>query len=244
MKDYGIIKNVINGRIISVLTGLRSALAVRAVYRKYNITGAPLEILSPNRLKTLPMIHTHDPQLWPLPQKGLPDWWLASGYLRTPEHHEDKHNQLKEWISGKSEIGKEMIYFAFGSFDHHDRTAVTELLQDALERLDWFAASFSFVCSKPDHGRCAVTLQSTVVTEAIDSDSDRVFIAADVPTEWVFSRMAVIAHHGGAGTAAQALRSGKPNLVVPSMFFQSVWGNAIAENGNGLVRYLHTCYHG
>jgi UDP:flavonoid glycosyltransferase YjiC (YdhE family) len=43
----------------------------------------------------------------------------------------------------------------------------------------------------------------------------------------------VIVHHGGAGTASQCIRSGKPCLCLPSMPFQEIWGARMEEYGAG-----------
>lgn len=45
--------------------------------------------------------------------------------------------------------------------------------------------------------------------------SPNIFIADYVPYSSVFPRAAAIIHHGGIGTTGQALRAGKPQLVVP-----------------------------
>jgi sterol 3beta-glucosyltransferase len=45
--------------------------------------------------------------------------------------------------------------------------------------------------------------------------------------------MAMIIHHGGSGTTAFGLRSGKPSCVVPFVFDQFYWGKRIAELGVG-----------
>jgi sterol 3beta-glucosyltransferase len=50
---------------------------------------------------------------------------------------------------------------------------------------------------------------------------------------WLFARMAMIIHHGGSGTTAFGLRSGKPSCVVPFVFDQFYWGKRIAELGVG-----------
>ncbi len=42
-----------------------------------------------------------------------------------------------------------------------------------------------------------------------------VFVCAYAPHSVVFARAAAIVHHGGIGTLAQALRSGRPQLIVP-----------------------------
>lgn len=44
--------------------------------------------------------------------------------------------------------------------------------------------------------------------------------AAYAPSGWLFGRAALVAHHGGIGTAAQCLRAGVPHLVTPFSFDQ------------------------
>jgi UDP:flavonoid glycosyltransferase YjiC (YdhE family) len=57
---------------------------------------------------------------------------------------------------------------------------------------------------------------------------DTVYLLDYAPYEWLFPRMASIVHHGGSGTTAQALRSGRPSLILPSVFDQYYWGKRIA----------------
>jgi UDP:flavonoid glycosyltransferase YjiC (YdhE family) len=54
--------------------------------------------------------------------------------------------------------------------------------------------------------------------------SPEVFVAAYAPHSQVFTRAAAIVHHGGVGTLAQALRAGRPQLIVP--FFADQLDNA------------------
>lgn len=54
------------------------------------------------------------------------------------------------------------------------------------------------------------------------------------PHDWVFPRMAAVAHHGGAGTTAEGLRAGKPTAVFPSNFGdQLFWGKRVHALGAG-----------
>ncbi len=53
------------------------------------------------------------------------------------------------------------------------------------------------------------------------------------PHDWLFPRMAAVVHHGGAGTTAAGLRSGKPSVVVPFFGDQPFWGNRVHELGAG-----------
>jgi sterol 3beta-glucosyltransferase len=60
-----------------------------------------------------------------------------------------------------------------------------------------------------------------------------VFAIEAVPHDWLFPRCSVIVHHGGAGTTAAGLRSGKPNVVVPFAGDQPFWGKRVAALGAG-----------
>jgi len=53
------------------------------------------------------------------------------------------------------------------------------------------------------------------------------------PYEWLFPRMAMIFHHGGAGTTAFGFRSGVPCCVIPFLFDQHYWGKRVSQLGVG-----------
>ncbi len=58
-------------------------------------------------------------------------------------------------------------------------------------------------------------------------------VTDDVPYDWLFPRVAVAVHHGGAGTTAEALRAGVPSVVVPAVPDQAFWGWRVATLGAG-----------
>lgn len=53
------------------------------------------------------------------------------------------------------------------------------------------------------------------------------------PYDWLFPHMAMVLHHGGSGTTAFGLSSGRPSCAVPFVFDQFYWGNRIAALGVG-----------
>lgn len=65
-----------------------------------------------------------------------------------------------------------------------------------------------------------------------DINEDILYLDA-APHDWLFPRCKVIIHHGGAGTTAAGLRSGKPNIIVPHMGDQPFWGKRVAAIGAG-----------
>lgn len=64
------------------------------------------------------------------------------------------------------------------------------------------------------------------------SDDDAIGIGA-VPHEWLFPRMAVVAHHAGSGTTAAGLRAGVPTVCVPVYTDQPLWAARVAALGAG-----------
>jgi sterol 3beta-glucosyltransferase len=53
------------------------------------------------------------------------------------------------------------------------------------------------------------------------------------PHDWLFPRMAAVAHHGGAGTTAAGLRAGCPTIICPFFGDQPFWGRRVHELGAG-----------
>ncbi len=58
-------------------------------------------------------------------------------------------------------------------------------------------------------------------------------VAGEVPYDWLFPRVAVAVHHGGAGTLAAALRAGVPSVVIPVLPDQAFWGWRVTALGAG-----------
>lgn len=63
--------------------------------------------------------------------------------------------------------------------------------------------------------------------------SNDVLFVGDVPHGYLFSRVAGVVHHGGAGTTASAFRAGVPQMAVPFLADQPFWGHRISDLGAG-----------
>lgn len=60
---------------------------------------------------------------------------------------------------------------------------------------------------------------------------DNFFIARDVPHEWLFPRISLAIHHGGAGTTHTAARAGVPQVILPFGSDQFFWAGRVAARG-------------
>lgn len=75
--------------------------------------------------------------------------------------------------------------------------------------------------------------ERAALSEGLPAD---LFVAGHVPHSLLLPRAAAVAHHGGAGTSGQALRAGKPQLVIP--FFGDQPDNAGRLARLGVARRL------
>jgi UDP:flavonoid glycosyltransferase YjiC (YdhE family) len=60
-----------------------------------------------------------------------------------------------------------------------------------------------------------------------------VFMLGNVPHDWLFQHVSCVVHHGGAGTTAAGIATGKPTVVVPFFGDQPFWGAMVARAGAG-----------
>jgi len=60
-----------------------------------------------------------------------------------------------------------------------------------------------------------------------------VFITSGVSHEWLFPKVAAVAHHGGAGTSAACFRAGVPSLVTPFAVDQFEFARLTVKHGLG-----------
>lgn len=91
------------------------------------------------------------------------------------------------------------IYIGFGSIVVDDPKALTTMIMQAVRRLQI---------------RAIVSRGWSNLGEGCESD-ENVFFLGDCPHEWLFTRVAAVVHHGGAGTTACGLLNGVPTFIVP-----------------------------
>lgn len=155
-----------------------------------------------------PILFGMSPTLVPRP----PDWpsrFFVTGYWWPPD---DDAFQLDSHLAAFLDAGEAPIYVGFGSMIGFDRARMLGVVLDALE------------------GRRAL-LQAgwSSFGEGVLPQSVRRI--GSVPHTWLFPRMRVAVHHGGAGTAHAAARAGVPSVVVPLAADQFFWADRLHRLG-------------
>jgi len=141
------------------------------------------------------------PSDWPSDHRICGHWSVPADDWQAPA-------DLLEFL----DAGEPPIYAGFGSPSSFIRN---KSLQPLIEAIGGRRAIFSPAWSNID---------SSVLPTNF-------FIARDVPHEWLFPRVALAIHHGGAGTTHTAARAGIPQIVLPIGADHFFWGHRVALKG-------------
>jgi sterol 3beta-glucosyltransferase len=114
------------------------------------------------------------------------------------------------------DAGDPPVYIGFGSMVSGDPRGMTRTVLDALGL----------------SGKRAIVASGWGGLQPGDLPQT-VFPVSFVPHGWLFPRVAAAVHHGGAGTAAAALRAGVPSIVVPFFADQFFWGKLLCDHALG-----------
>jgi sterol 3beta-glucosyltransferase len=128
----------------------------------------------------------------------------------------DEHETPSEDLLRFLDVGEPPVYIGFGSMPGSDPQRTVALVARALAEVG-------------QRGVLARGWSSTMTSP----DPDRLLILDRVDHGWLFPRVSVVVHHGGAGTTAAGLRAGRPTLIVPHLADQPFWGRRVHELGVG-----------
>ncbi|RYF82643.1 MAG: glycosyltransferase [Comamonadaceae bacterium] len=143
------------------------------------------------------------------------DWGpeiCVTGYCVLPEQRWEPPAALRDFLAA----GEAPVYIGFGSMAGGDAQRLAQVALDALQR----------------SGRRGV-LSTGWGGLALPAglDPQQVCVIEHAPHEWLFPRMALAVHHGGAGTSAAAARAGIPSVVVPFFGDQPFWADRLRRLG-------------
>ncbi|HLS43973.1 MAG TPA: glycosyltransferase [Ornithinicoccus sp.] len=128
----------------------------------------------------------------------------------------DLHAALSQEVARFLDSGPPPVYVGLGS-----HTVPT--VRDALAHT---------VSAVLELGHRAVVMRGSGLEDGTPYD-ERVLFVDHVPHELLFPRTAAVVHHGGAGTTAQALRAGRPQVVLPFTMDQPFFARRVHEIGVG-----------
>ncbi|WP_134703400.1 glycosyltransferase [Ammoniphilus sp. YIM 78166] len=112
------------------------------------------------------------------------------------------------------EEGPPPLAISFSSMPLKDPNRVREMLVEALE--------------KTNQRGVLMTGWSGMESSPL---SPRIFTINALPHTWLFPRTCGVIHHGGAGTTAAVLKSGKPMIICPFSADQPFWAKRMKELG-------------
>ncbi|KAK2019123.1 glycosyltransferase family 28 domain-containing protein [Colletotrichum eremochloae] len=187
---------------------------------RVNIMG--LEAMSPawwlsqyNRMG-VPCTYLWSPRLLPKPT-DWPDNVHISGFVfdRAPEEYAPPTALARFLAAGETPP----VYIGFGSMSFANATAVFSEIFEALSRVGVRAV----VCKG----------WANLDVDEAGRGLAHVCVVDEAPHAWLFPQVRAVVCHGGSGTTAMALRSGRPTLVVPVAGDQPFWATRVHAAGCG-----------
>jgi len=168
---------------------------------------APIRNATLHAMTPRPMLAA-DPVLAPIPRECAVDV-LPMNCL-----HAHEPAPLPAKLEAFIAQGPAPVYLGFGSMPDADATGTTRMLLGVVERLGMRA-----ILSAGWAGLGEGPLPENVMSIGAVSHAA------------LFPRMAMVVHHGGAGTTTSAARAGVPQIVIPHLLDQYWWGKRVAELG-------------
>lgn len=134
-----------------------------------------------------------------------------SGYWFVEENKEYKPSkELEAFINN----GEKSVYIGFGSvFDSDEKDKIVRIIIAALKK-----------CGK----RGIISGMGKV-----DNLPDNIISVDGIPHTWLFEKVSVVCHHGGAGTTAAGFRAGVPSVIIPFSNDQFAWAHRAFDLGVG-----------
>ncbi|KAJ5654824.1 UDP-Glycosyltransferase/glycogen phosphorylase [Penicillium lividum] len=173
-------------------------------------------IWAPGMLQRLRIPHTYcwSPALIPKPTDWGAHISISGFYFLDMASAYTPARDLQAFL----DAGPSPVYIGFGSIVLDDPDTLTELVFTAAR-----TTGQRVLLSKGWGGMGADELRIP----------EGVFMLDNVPHDWLFTQVACVVHHGGAGTTAAGIAAGRPTVVVPFFGDQPFWGAMIARAGAG-----------
>jgi sterol 3beta-glucosyltransferase len=167
---------------------------------------------TPDRSLT-PLLFAYSPNVLPRPAEWTAPNLHITGYffLDAAEDYQPS-SALTDFLA----VGDAPVCISFGSMVNREAERINRVVREALALT---------------HQR-GIFLTGWGGYQHADGEENTLSLDA-APHDWLFPRCKAIIHHGGAGTTAAGLCSGRPNIVVPHTADQPFWGRRVAVIGAG-----------
>ncbi|KAF1950307.1 sterol glucosyltransferase [Byssothecium circinans] len=203
--SYGIVEFLTWQGLGDIINKFRSSIDLEAV--PHSVGPVLTEALK------VPFTYCWSPALVPKP----PDWPShidVCGFFFRDAPRYDPSLEIDQFLQD----GPPPVYIGFGSIVIADPAKMTSMILEAVRNLGV---------------RAIISRGWSNLGDGLPSKSKDVLFIGDCPHEWLFQHVAVVVHHGGAGTAACGLRNACPTVIIPFFGDQPFWGNMVAAAGAG-----------
>jgi len=167
------------------------------------------------------------------------DEYTSTGYLilnRQPSLCDRATLCVRRFLA----MGPAPVYIGWGSIYPRELSPMN-MLRLALRALKTAGKRGVIVGGWAKLDKCAEELKQSAGKEEADDDAELATFAAQsalfassLVHEWLFPLCSCTVHHGGAGTTAAALRSGRPTIITPIICDQHAWANVVEQLGVGV----------
>jgi len=128
----------------------------------------------------------------------------------------DTPDPLPADVEAFLDAGEPPVYIGFGSMPNDDPVARSEIIAEACTAVG-----------------CRAIVSAGWGGLGRGIAGSRIKTIGAINHRLLFERVAVIVHHGGAGTIAAAARAGVPQVIVPHLFDQFYWASRVETLGLG-----------
>ena len=205
--------NRVTGKLIYRILNatLRRQVCRWAARRQSGINAKSLDIVKSCQSGTLRIIHAFSNAVISRP-KDWPEHATVSGYwfLDRTTQTDPPDPAVQNFI----ESHKNLIYIGFGSMPGNDPSAMAKMIAKAVSQAD-----VSAIVATGWGGMGDIDWPSNILA------------VREVPHDWLFPKVDIVIHHGGAGTCAAAMRAGRPSIIIPFFGDQPFWAKCLHRLG-------------
>ncbi|PWN30102.1 UDP-Glycosyltransferase/glycogen phosphorylase [Jaminaea rosea] len=196
-------------------------------WRRHMLGLAPINFAELDQ-DSVPFVYNFSPAVVPHPVDWA-DRIAVSGYWNLDSSAEqwDPPQELTNFMEKARKEDKKIAYIGFGSITVPDPHKVTSNIYDAVVKADVRA-----IVAKGWSSR-AGDRESTGEQGEPEVPAE-VYVVDSIPHDWLFPKIDLALHHGGAGSTGASLRAGLVTLIHPFFGDQFFWAGRVQKLGAGL----------